>query len=65
MQIQMGRVSQTDRYCSNPRQDHKWETIASGSNSVTIEQFLDFLNDRSSDDDFSIDDWWFRTKEEK
>ena len=48
MQIQMGRVSQTDRYCSSPSQDHKWETIASGNKSEAIEQFLDFLNDRTT-----------------
>ncbi len=65
MQIQMGRVSQTDRYCDWPSQDHKWETIASGNKSEAIEQFLDFLNDRSSDDGFSIDNWWFRTKADK
>ncbi len=65
MQIQMGRVSRTDRYCSSPSQDHKWETIASGNKSEAIEQFIDFLNDRSSDDDFSIDNWWFRTKADK
>tara|TARA_R100000654_G_scaffold8986_3_gene20843 strand:+ start:228 stop:437 length:210 start_codon:yes stop_codon:yes gene_type:complete len=64
MQIQVGKVSHIDRDCSDPNKDWLWLTIASGTKSEVIDQFLNFLNDRSSDEGFSLDDWWFRTKED-
>ena len=73
MQIQVAKIQDAGRYDND---NHKnWHTIASGKDA--LEELIDWLNDSSSDAphpdtlitnlkghkyEFTIDDWWFRTK---
>ena len=73
MEIQIAKIQNAGRHDHN---NHKnWHTIASGKD--TLDELIDWLNDTSSDAphpdplitnlmgndyEFTINDWWFRTK---
>ena len=73
MEIQIANIQDAGRHDYN---NHKnWHTIASGKD--TLDELIDWLNDTSSDAphpdplitnlmgsdyEFTINDWWFRTK---